>query len=42
MVVFGERDGGKLVVVVVICVTSVLIRRRILPRFGSGELFTLC
>ena len=35
--VFGGRDGGMLVVVVFMSVTSVLICRRILPRFFSGE-----
>ena len=37
---FGGRDGGMLVVVVFMSVTSVLICPRILPRFCSGEFFT--
>ena len=39
---FGGRDGGMLVVVVFMSVTSVLICRRILPRFCSREFFTFC
>ena len=37
-----NEDGGTLVVVVFMCVTSVLICRRILPRFCSGEFFAFC
>ena len=39
---FFGRDRGKLVVVVVMSVTSVLICRRMLPRVCSGEFFTFC
>ena len=35
-------NRGMLVVAVIMCVTSVLICRMILPRFCSGEFFTFC